>query len=155
MKTSTPSTRQRNDTRWFYTLSILFIAASLFTATTGQALAQQGHAASLYAKCAAACHACSTECDACNKHCLGMVAAGDKAHLKSAKISADCKVICDAAAKICEQKGPLSTDICEACIKACDTCAAECAKSPRMAPMAACKKACDQCVAACKLMIAG
>ena len=139
------------------TNSIVSAFAAVLTLFVGMCIGAIGASAepdpAAYAKCAAACRECAKACDACNKHCLAMVKGGDKAHLISAKLSADCMEVCNVAAKIVERKGPMSTAICEACAKACDLCAAECKKNVKMAPMAACKKSCDACSAACKKMI--
>jgi hypothetical protein len=83
-----------------------------------------------------------------------MVKAGMKEHQKSAAISADCRDLCDAAAKICARKGPTYATACKACMDACAACGAECKKYPKMKPMADCAKACDACEKACREMIA-
>ncbi len=118
-----------------------------------QKQASAGPTAALYSKCSRACAACMKACQACNKHCIGMAAAGMKGHEKSIALSADCRDICDVAAKLTARRGPMSVAIVEACLKACEACGAECGKSPEMAPMAACAKSCAECAATCRELI--
>jgi hypothetical protein len=108
----------------------------------------------MFAKCAKACSDCMAACKACNTHCEGMVKSGMKEHVKSAAISADCRDLCDAAAKICARKGPTYSAACKACLEACAACDAECKKYPKMKPMADCAKSCEACEKACKEMVA-
>ena len=110
--------------------------------------------AAMYARCAKACSTCMAACKACNTHCEGMVKAGMKQHQKSAAISADCRDLCDTAAKVCARKGPLTAEACKACLEACQACDKECKPYPKMKPMADCAKACAVCEKACADMIA-
>ena len=68
--------------------------------------------AAMYAKCAKACGDCYSACKTCTTHCEGMVKAGMKQHVTSAKISADCRDLCDVAAKLTGRKGPMTVAAC-------------------------------------------
>jgi hypothetical protein len=76
-----------------------------------------------------------------------------KEHQKTLALSQDTADLCAAAAKICTRKGPMTAAVCDACLRACRACGAECGKYPDMAPMAACAKSCATCGAACKQIL--
>jgi hypothetical protein len=65
----------------------------------------------------------------------------------------DCSDVCATAARLVARRGPLHVEYCELCIKACNRCAAECAKYPDQPHMVACAKACRDCAAACREMV--
>jgi hypothetical protein len=109
--------------------------------------------AAMYARCAKACKTCMTACQTCTTHCEAMIKSGMTEHRKTARISADCRDLCDVAARLCARKGPMTADACKACLSACDACGKECKKYPAMKPMKDCGKACDVCEKACKEMI--
>ncbi|HZT41252.1 MAG TPA: hypothetical protein VFA07_03640 [Chthonomonadaceae bacterium] len=119
----------------------------------GNAIAGQKATNAMYAHCAKACSDCMTACAACSKHCASMIAAGQKQHAKTKRLSDDCRDICAAAAKVCSRRGPMTAAICEACAAACDACGAECGKYPTMQPMKACTQSCAACAKACREMI--
>jgi hypothetical protein len=108
----------------------------------------------IMSRCAKACSDCHLACQACAKHCQSMVSAGMKQHVKSLALSRDCADVCAAAAHVVSRKGPMSKSICEACVKACEACGAECNKYPTMKQMKECADSCAKCAAACKEMIA-
>jgi hypothetical protein len=82
-----------------------------------------------------------------------MAKAGVKGHAESARLSADCRDICDLCAKILARKGPLSAAMCSACEKACRACGTACGKHPSMAEMLACSKSCAACVKSCQAVV--
>jgi hypothetical protein len=109
--------------------------------------------AAMFARCAKACRACMAACRTCTAHCDSMVKAGMKEHQRTARISADCRDLCDVAAKLTARKGPMSVEACKACLGACNACGKECRKYPKMKQMVDCAKACDACEKACQEMI--
>jgi len=119
----------------------------------GMAGAGQKATNATYAHCAKACSDCMKACAACSRHCASMIAAGQKEHVTSKRLSDDCGDICATTAKICSRRGPMTAAICEACASACDACGAECRKYPTMQPMKACAQSCAVCARACREMI--
>ncbi len=109
--------------------------------------------AAQYAKCAGACAKCMAACKTCNRHCASMSKPGGKEHLASLQLSADCRDLCDVAARLCSRKGPMTVEVCKACLTACAACGKECAKYPNMRPMSDCAKSCAACGKACQEMI--
>jgi len=136
----------------FAAVAAVFLAGAISFGAIPTGAAPNPDAAA-YSNCEKACLACAKACAACHKHCLAMVKSGDKGHAVSAALSADCLDVCTLTAKVISRKGPLTSVVCDACMKACDACGEECGKSPNMAPMAECKKACNACSAACRALI--
>lgn len=135
-------------------ISTLMLSAGLAALLPVAPAALAAPGSDLYARCAKACADSAKACQTCHKHCEGMVNSGKKEHEKTLALSADCMDICALAAKLCERKGPLAVAMCETCIKACQACGSECAKYPKMAPMAECAKSCATCVKVCQEMVA-
>lgn len=129
---------------------VLALAALLALAPAAMAAPD----AAMYAKCAKACSTCMASCKACNTHCEAMVKSGMKQQVVSARLSADCRDLCDVAARLTARKGPMTAAACTACAEGCDACGKECRKYPSMKPMADCAKSCDACAKACREMIA-
>lgn len=100
--------------------------------------------------CAEACAACANACSACVEHCLGEVASGRKAHAQTLKLCNDCGDLCSLAARVESRNGTLRRVICEACLKGCEQCAAECSQYKDQPHMVECAKACLVCAAACR-----
>jgi hypothetical protein len=103
--------------------------------------------------CAKACQKCQYECDMCSRYCLEMLTAGKKEHLLTIGTCADCALFCSTAAHIVSRGGPMSTEICESCAKACDLCGTACEKFPEDAHMKKCAEECRRCAKACKEMV--
>lgn len=135
-------------------LSLVGAATALLSENANAQNKMQSGKSDIFTRCAQACRDCEKTCTACNKHCTGMVKAGMKEHEKSQQLSADCRDLCAAAAKIVARRGPMSAAACKSCAEACDACGAECAKHPDMAVMKACMASCAACAKACRAMIA-
>jgi len=115
--------------------------------------ADKGHTHAHADKCAKACSECMRECEACARHCLRMVADGQKDHVHTLSMCADCGDLCALAAKVVSRHGPMAGPICEGCAKACDACATACEKSPDDEHMKRCAQACHDCAKACREMV--
>jgi len=128
-------------------------AAALLAGTATAAQKGSEHHAEHFDACAKACASCQIECHRCSQHCATLTADGQKQHLETMKFCADCGDICATAANIMARRGVLSWTICQACVEACDKCAAACAKFPDDKPMKACADECKKCAKACREML--
>lgn len=106
----------------------------------------------MYADCAKVCADCMVTCEMTAHHCGELVVAGKKEHAKPAMVAADCAEFCALSAKLTARHSDLAPASCEACAKACDLCAAECAKFPDMPEMKSCVESCKKCAASCREM---
>ena len=116
-----------------------------------EAPAKDAHHA-MYSDCAKVCADCMLTCETAAHHCGELVAAGKKDHAKPATLAADCAEFCALSAKLTARHSDLAPASCEACAKACDLCAAECAKFADMPEMKACVESCKKCAASCREM---
>jgi hypothetical protein len=103
--------------------------------------------------CARACADCQLRCDACHRHCLGLVAGGEKHHVRTAQLCVDCAACCQLAASFSARQSPLVSHACNCCAKCCDDCAAACEQSASDEVMANCAKECRACAKACRDMV--
>ncbi len=127
---------------------------ALFAAGTASAAQRdQGAHGEHFDMCAKACADCQIECQSCNHHCAQLLAEGQKQHLQTMKLCADCGDVCAAAANIVARHGALSAAICESCAKACDECGKACEKFPDDKHMKACAEECKKCAKACREMM--
>jgi hypothetical protein len=95
------------------------------------------------------------ECESCAKHCAGLLAKGEKKHLKTLGTCADCGDFCALAARVVSRRGPLVATTCEACAKACDVCGKACEENGGSDEhMKRCAKECRACEKACREMLA-
>lgn len=108
----------------------------------------------VFTKCARACADCQLRCDSCHHHCLGLVAGGEKQHVKTAQLCVDCAACCQLAAALSARQSPLAGHACECCAKCCDECAAACERVAGDEIMANCAKECRTCAKACRDMVA-
>ncbi len=131
------------------------IAAGLIALAAGaKTRADEGHKDhEQFDKCAKACADCQLHCDSCFHHCVGLVAKGDKDHVKTMHNCVDCAEVCSTAARLVSRHSALSSPACEACAKCCDLCAEGCEKFRDDKHMAACAKSCRDCAKACREMI--
>lgn len=106
-----------------------------------------------FEQCAKACADCMRECEKCAHHCAVKVSLGEKAHMATMALCADCAEVCAASARIMSRGGPLAGEMCEACAKACDRCAAGCEKHPDDEHMKRCAKECRDCAKSCREMV--
>lgn len=105
-------------------------------------------------KCITACGMCAKECESCFAHCARLVSEGKKEHLKTLRTCIDCGDLCALAAKVQSRHGVFSKYVCEACLKACEDCAAACGGvGGDDEHMKKCSAACKECAAACRDMI--
>ena len=103
--------------------------------------------------CAKVCAECMAICEVNFHHCAKLVTEGKKHHARPAQLSADCAVLCDAAAKLSARQSPFVGATCEACAKACEACAAECEKHGNDRVMHECAEKCRECARACRMMV--
>ena len=133
--------------------SMALFAAIAFSAVAPSMVQADEHKDSKMKKCAEVCAACQVECDSCFDHCLQLLAKGEKAHLETAKLCADCAECCKACATLCARNSALSQPMLECCAKCCEECAAACEKFPDDKHMAACAKSCRDCAKECRSML--
>jgi hypothetical protein len=104
-------------------------------------------------KCARACCDCTLACASCFKHCMTMVAAGHKDHVRTMQTCNDCSDFCAMTAKVVNRSGPMVGMCCDTCAKVCESCGKACEKFPDDEHMVACAKACKECMMACREML--
>ncbi len=139
--------------QFFATLTGVMLGSAVMFANPEPVRALQRGKADMYTRCAQACATCKRACDRCTRHCAGMVASGMKEHTKTLHLSEDTAELCGAAARICARRGPMTKEICQACLQACKRCGGECGKYPQMKPMKDCAQACSICAQACQEMV--
>lgn len=130
----------------------LTAAAACAAGAASAANQHEGHG-NHFEPCAQACADCQVECHGCHRHCSELVAAGQKEHLETMRLCADCGDVCATAANIVARGGPLSETICQSCVEACEACAKACEKYPDDRHMKSCAEECRKCAKACREML--
>lgn len=105
-------------------------------------------------KCADACSECMLKCLKCHAYCVEMLEKESTPHVHGGKPCLDCAAFCKMCLSVCIRGGPMVAVAVEACAKACETCAAECAKYPEDKMISECAAECLKCAKACRAVLA-
>ena len=139
----------------FAAIAISAIAASgIGLAQRTPPPAKDPHAAhkAMFEDCAKACHDCQRLCDACAHHCAGLVAQGNKEHVKTMQTCQDCAAFCAMAARIVGSHGPFADISASSCATACERCAVACEEFGGDGMMKKCAEECRRCEKSCRQM---
>ncbi|MBZ9715444.1 four-helix bundle copper-binding protein [Deinococcus multiflagellatus] len=115
--------------------------------------------AALLATCLQACLDCEAVCSLCADACLN-----ESEHLhhltRCITLNTQCAAVCQATAKVLASPGQGGAQVLqaqlEACLSACQACAAECeghAQEMNMAHCAVCAESCRRCEQACQVLL--
>ena len=77
----------------------------------------------IYQDCIGACFVCAQECEHCWDGCIGMTEMAT-----CVRTCRDCLELCWVCSGFLSRGSQLAAEVCGACARACDLCAAECEK---------------------------
>ena len=102
----------------------------------------------IYQDCIGACFVCAQECEHCGGACISMTEMAN-----CVRTCRDCSELCWVCAAYMSRGSQLAAEVCGACARACDLCAAECEKHSAE-HCTRCAKACRYCAKECRKMAA-
>jgi hypothetical protein len=116
------------------------------TASAGKVVVEPNPSGSEpYLRCARACEACVQDCDTATRRLEGRPAAD---------WCAECRQVCEKAARLLTARNPTARDTYVACARSCLACAVACEQSGDDAQARRCARACRECATACQEFVA-